>query len=363
MTTILTGLKPVRRHEYHLLSIKEVVDETAGARSLVLEVPRHLQQQFQYQAGQFLTVRLRLGFDRHIRCYSMSSSPATDSLLRITVKRVEGGLVSNWINNSLKPGYKVEAMVPAGEFVLRDAPDHRDLVMLASGSGITPVISIITTALATTGRRVRLFYANQARDAVIFAAELETLQEQHADRLEIVHHIYDEVGYVDPETVQAFVGSNTDVDVYVCGSRHFTAAAEKGLAHAGIAHDAVRYERFTSDAALEPAAPGEVDRPDRDSILASSTTESVVFVLRGEAHAVPYEKGEPLTRLARHANLTPPFACESGICGACLAHVNEGEVAMPGTFMALSKEEEDLGWVLTCQCIPVSPTVVVQYPD
>lgn len=359
----LTPGPPSRRHAYHVLKVADVVDETAEARSLVLD-PGRARDEFVYRAGQFLTVRLRLGFERYVRCYSLSSCPASDELLKITVKRVPEGKVSNFLNTMMKVGYQVEAMPPSGDFVLAD-DDPRDLVAFASGSGITPVISIMKTALITSERRIRLFFANRSRDAIIFAAELDALARDHADRLEVVHHIYDEVGYLDAETVLSFLGEDSDVAVYVCGSRQFTAAVDEGLARSRVPGDSVRHERFAPDASLDiisgPLGP-EV-AAEREGIVASSQTQTVTIGIRGGSHAVDYLQGTSLLDTARRANLTPPFACGSGICAACIARVVEGEVTMPGTPAAIEPDEIADGWVLTCQAIPVSRTVSIEYPD
>jgi 3-ketosteroid 9alpha-monooxygenase subunit B len=354
---------PPRQNNYHLLPVVDVVQETADTRSVVIDVPRHLKEKFQYRPGQFLTVRIRLSGNHHIRCYSMSSSPATDGQLRVTVKRVAGGVVSNWINDWMKPGLKVEVMPPAGDFVLPEGGPERDLVAFSSGSGITPVISIIRTALATTQRRVRLLYANQSRESVIFAGALADLETEYAGRLHVVHHIYDEVGHVRQEQVLEFLGAATDLDVFVCGSRSFTATAREALAVSNVPHAQVHFENFTSEAALasaDEADPGA--QVDRDAVMASSRTEKVVFYIRGEEHTIEYDKGHTLLEVGRRASLSPPFACESGVCGACIGFVQEGEVVMAGSAKSLAPDELAAGWVLACRAIPMSPCVAIEFP-
>ena len=185
----------VRDHGFHSLRIRRVVRETAEAASFVLDVPADLRAAFGYEAGQFLTFRVRLDGEVHHRCYSMSSSPSVDDELQVTVKRVPGGLVSNWMIDSLAPGDVVDASVPAGVFRL--APGDGELVAFSAGSGITPVFSLLKSALATTSRRARLYYANRDREAVIFGAELDGLADRHHDRFEVVHHLDVERGFVD----------------------------------------------------------------------------------------------------------------------------------------------------------------------
>src|SRR6476659_6090603 len=177
------------------LRVKRVVRETSDAVSLVLDVPEHCSEQYRYQAGQFLTLRVTVGGQDLRRCYSMSSAPAEDDL-QITVKRDPGGVVSNWLNDTVAEGVEVHATAPEGRFCLRDTAD--EIVAFAGGSGITPIMSLVRTALANSSRRIRLFYANRSRDSVIFAEALSRLADEHADRLVVVHHIDDDSGVVTP---------------------------------------------------------------------------------------------------------------------------------------------------------------------
>lgn len=356
------GPLPKRGHNYQMLQVVDVVQETAGAKSVVLEVPRHLKSTFTYRAGQFLTIRLRLTGNQHIRCYSMSSSPAVDENIRITVKRVEGGVVSNWFNQWAKPGLKVESMLPSGDFVLTDAADEHDIVAFCSGSGITPVFSIASTALATTGRRVRVYYANQQRDAIIFADALAKLIEEHPGRIEVVHHVYDEIGYLATQQVIDFLAASATPDVYVCGSRHFNATTREALTGLGLPSESVHFENFTPDDTLAPADDASGLTVDRAAAVASSRTETINVRLRGQRISVPYEKGETVLDAGRRASISPPFACESGICGACIGFMRDGEVLMAGGCKSLSAEEAAEGWVLACRAIPQTPTIEIEFP-
>src|SRR3974377_16417 len=161
-------------HEYHALVVADVVDETADTRSFVRDVPPELAATFRYTAGQFCTFRAVIEGEPVGRCSSVSSSPDVDDPLTTTVKRVAGGRMSNWMNDTLVPGDSIEVMRPAGLFVLRDSATP--IVAFAGGSGITPVISIIKTALATTRRPILLVYANRSAESVIFAEGLDRLR-------------------------------------------------------------------------------------------------------------------------------------------------------------------------------------------
>ena len=174
-------------HGFHPLRVKRIVQETHDTKSFVLDVPADLTDAFAYEAGQFCTFRVRFGDEDLMRCYSMSSSPHTDTELTTTVKRVAGGRVSNWMLDEVAEGDLLALTRPAWVFTLRPRPSP--IVAFAGGSGITPVFSLIKSALATTDRPVRLLYANRDADSVIFRAELDALLEAHPGRLDVVHHL------------------------------------------------------------------------------------------------------------------------------------------------------------------------------
>jgi 3-ketosteroid 9alpha-monooxygenase subunit B len=335
----------LRDHAYEPLAVADVVDETADARSFVLAVPPALEARFAYAAGQFCTFRATLGGEPVARCYSMSSSPDTGDPFTVTVKRVPGGKMSNWMNDRLASGDWIEVMPPAGRFVLRAA--GAPIVAFAGGSGITPILSIIKTALATTAREVALVYANRGAGSVIFAGALERLRAGSGGRLSVHHHLDSEKGFLDAAACAALVGDRTHADFYVCGPAPYMAVVEAGLARRGVARSQLFIERF--------------ERPDEAPAAgAASETESLVIRLDGRKHSVAYEPGDTILDAARRAGLRPPFACQSGNCGTCMAYLQGGKAAMRVN-NALGADEVEEGWVLTCQAIPTSREVVVDY--
>src|SRR5580704_6322714 len=167
----MTEQAPDAYGEYYALSVKRVIQETADSCSLVFEIPGDLRDRFAYKAGQFLTFRIPVAGQPLLRCYSMSSSPDTDPDMKVTIKRIVEGRVSNWINDRVRQGDILQATAPAGRFCLRDR--SIPIIAFSGGSGITPVISIIKTALATTSRPIKLLYANRDKDSIIFANELD----------------------------------------------------------------------------------------------------------------------------------------------------------------------------------------------
>jgi ferredoxin-NADP reductase len=337
-----------RDHDFHALTVAEVVDETADARSFVLAVPSDLADRFAYAAGQFCTFRATLDGESVARCYSMSSSPEAGDPLTVTVKRVPGGRMSNWMNDRLARGDAIEVLPPAGLFVLRAA--ETPIVAFAGGSGITPILSIVKTALLTTTREIALIYANRDARSVIFADTLEALRAGSGGRLSLHHHLDSERGFLDAAACAERVGDCIDADFYVCGPGPFMEVVEAGLARRGVDPARLFIERFehTDDA------------PAVDAAGAASETESLVVRIRGRKHEVAYQPGESILHAARRAGLEPPFACEAGACGTCMALVVEGRATMRVN-NALEADEVEAGYVLTCQATPASREVVVDY--
>jgi ferredoxin-NADP reductase len=256
--------------------------------------------------------------------------------------------MSNWMIDTLAPGDPIDVLRPTGLFVLDDraAP----IVAFAGGSGITPVISIIKSALATTDRRIRLVYANRSSDSIIFADELERLCSTSNGRLSVHHHLDAVRGFLDPQQCAAFVdGDDADADFYLCGPGPYMDTVEAGLTTIGIPPGRVFIERFMLPEP-DPAAPDG----------GASVTESLVIRLEQQETAMRYQAGDTILESARRAGLSPPFSCEQGNCATCMAHLDAGPATMRVN-NALSPDEVDDGWVLTCQALPTGPKVIVDY--
>ncbi|MUL67998.1 ferredoxin [Mycobacterium sp. CBMA 234] len=331
--------------DFASLRIKRVVRETGDAVSLVLDIPDDCAPRFRYQAGQFLTLRVRVAGDQHRRCYSMSSSPHNGDDLQITVKRDGRGLVSNWLNDTAAAGDRIDAAPPEGRFVLGEG--ERDIVAFAGGSGITPIHSLIGAALAGASRRIRLFYANRSRDSVIFADSLGALAESNPDRLTVRHHLDDVDGVVQPEAIASFIADAGDAEYYICGPGPFMDAVEFAVMQTGMPRSRIHLERFQIAAVTAADA-------------AESVTEEVTIELDRRKTTVEYRAGNTLLQTARIAGLRAPSSCETGSCGTCMARIVEGSARMLNND-ALDDEEVADGWVLTCQSLPTSKTVRVVY--
>ena len=332
-------------HEYHALVVAAVIGETPDTRSFVLDIPSELTSAFAYAAGQFCTFRATIDGESVVRCYSMSSSPDTGDPFTTTVKRVDGGRMSNWMIDELEAGDRIEVLRPTGLFVLHDR--QAPIVAFAGGSGITPVISILKSAVATTQRRIRLVYANRTADSVIFAEELERLGSAADRRLTVHHHLDSDRGFLSSGECAELVGDDADADFYICGPGPYMDTVERGLSTLGVAADRVLIERFVLP---EPASDDQAPPP----------TQSVVIRLERQASTVEYVAGDTILETARRAGLRPPFSCEQGNCATCMAHLDRGSAAMRVN-NALSPDEVGEGWVLTCQALPTSAEVVVDY--
>ncbi len=308
------------RHRYHPLRVHRVIRETPEAQSIVFDVPAELAGAFAYEAGQFITIRAVLDGETHLRSYSMSSSPAVDSELRVTVKRVPGGLISNWLNDTVGEGDVLEVTPPSGSFVL--GRGEHDIVAFAAGSGITPVFSILKTALAATGRCIRLLYANRDRAVAIFGDELVALTARYPGRLAVEHHEDLVCGFIDRDEVTRVARDARDAAYYICGPGGFMETVEAALRDLGVDQSRVR--------------------------------------LGGKTVRAAHRHNGTLLQTARFAGLRVPSSCEGGSCATCMARVVRGHAVMRNN-EALTADEVAEGWVLTCQAVPVTPVIEVAY--
>ena len=339
----------------------------------MLEIPAALREVFRYRAGQFLTFEIPFGDTRLYRCYSLSSSPECDDEHVITVKRIGDGRVSNWFHDVLREGGVLRVQPPAGRFVLRPGSE-RPLVLFGAGSGITPVISILKTALATTARRAKLVYANRDRESIIFRDALAELARRHPGRFAVRHHLDVEHGFLDREGVRAAVAGLEEAEFYLCGPAAFMELVEAALAGLGIGRERIAIERFASPAdgqLLTSCDPAEQAQPmtslgPEERALANTSQETLApsALLRvhidGGTHELSCASGETVLQAVRRAGLNPPSACEDGYCGCCMARLLRGRVEM-ARCNALDPDEVAEGWILTCQSRPQTPDCEVSY--
>jgi 3-ketosteroid 9alpha-monooxygenase subunit B len=337
----MSGPMPAVRDRYHELEVIKLIRETEDAVSVVFAIPPSLADAYEYSPGQFVTMRLELDGDTLYRSYSMSSAPSLDDDLRVTVKRVEGGIVSNWINDRLSEGDKLEVSLPTGSFVL--AEGERDVVAFAGGSGITPVYSIVRTVLADTDRNVRLLFANAERSAAIFGTELDDLAARHPGRFELRHHEDAATGFLEPGAAADFA-RGTEAEVYICGPAGYMDVVTEGLEKASVDPGLIHIERFTPPSSADGAGAEPAE---------TATDIGVTITYRGRTETVSQRGNATILQSARWAGIQAPSTCEAGHCATCMAEVIEGDAEMRVND-ALSPDEVAEGLVLTCQAVPRS---------
>jgi 3-ketosteroid 9alpha-monooxygenase subunit B len=332
------------KHRFHELVVADVIQETADTRSFVFGVPSELGGLFKYVSGQFLTFEIPWDGFRVHRCYSLSSAPGIDAQPKVTVKRIDHGRVSNWFNERLEKSDLIAVKPPEGLFVLRPGEQERPIAMFGGGSGITPILSIIKTALAKTNRRVKLVYANRDRASIIFRDELESLRAKFSNRFEIVHHLDAERGFMHASNAKDHFAGLEAADFYICGPGPFMDVVEGALEERQVGRGHVFIERFVS-----PTDPDRVQAPVATSAgAAAGAASSFVCTLEGVRHEIPVKAGETLLAAAKRAGLEPSFSCEEGYCGCCMALLKSGKVQMR-SHDALTPKDLANHWVLACQ--------------
>jgi 3-ketosteroid 9alpha-monooxygenase subunit B len=343
------------------LEVADVVDETADARSLVFKVPDGPgdpdipAERLRYAPGQFLT--LRVPSDRTgsvARCYSLCSSPFTDDPLTVTVKRTADGYASNWLCDHAHPGMKLHVLAPSGTFVPKTLDG--DFLLLAAGSGITPMLAILKSALVEGSGKVVLLYANRDEKSVIFGGALRDLAAEYPDRLTVVHWLETVQGLPDPAALAGLIAPYAGHDAYICGPGPFMTAAEKALRSAGTADNRIHLEVFKS-LESDPFAAVVIAEDDSDEGPATA-----VVTLDGATHEVTWPRNATLLDVLLDKGLDAPFSCREGHCGACAVLKKSGDVEMAINDV-LEQSDLDEGLILGCQALPRSESVEVTYDE
>ncbi len=351
---------------FHALKVAEIVPETPEANSIRFEIPPELRDDFAFKAGQHLTLRTTIDGEEVRRNYSLCTAPAEADWM-VTVKRIGGGLFSNWAGDRLKPGDVVDVMVPHGSFTTEfGSANRRHLVGIAGGSGITPVVSLIKTLLREEPEsRFTLLYGNRDSSSIIFLETLAALKDKHLGRFEIYHFLDQEEQDIElfngmlnrerlEEAISALVPDAPVVDGwFICGPGPMMDAAEAALLDRNIAKERIHIERFTAD------RPADAVAREMAQLQTQAEGTTVAVTLDGRTRRVPFTEGNILDS-ARAAGLPAPFACKAGVCATCRAKVIKGKVEM-AVHYGLTDEEVADGYVLTCQSVPLGDGVAVDY--
>jgi ring-1,2-phenylacetyl-CoA epoxidase subunit PaaE len=355
---------------FHPLRVRRIEPDTSEAVIVSFDVPEELREVFGFTQGQYLTLRTEIDGQDLRRSYSICAG-VDDGELRVGVRKVQGGVFSNWINSSLQPGDTLQVMAPEGRFFVPIEPEaHHHHVGIAGGSGITPILSIMKTVLAREPfSRFTLIYGNRSLKSTMFKEEIEDLKNRYMTRLVLQHVFSDEHtdvpinrGVMNREKIaeflQGLVPAGQIDHVYICGPFQMNDEAEAALLAAGVPEERIHIERF---GVAQPAGP--VGAVVHEALPGDAEEARITIVRDGVSREIPFTKGQPsILDAASSAGLEVPFSCTSGVCGTCRAKLLEGEVRMERNF-ALDKNEVAGGFILTCQAHPLTERVVLSFDE
>ncbi|RDI60607.1 ferredoxin--NADP reductase [Nocardia pseudobrasiliensis] len=332
----------------HRIKVLDVIVETADAVSLVFDTPGDLAARFAYAPGQFLTVEVPSERTGSVaRCYSLSSSPHCEDRLTITVKRTRGGYASNWLCDNITAGSILTVLEPSGTFTPRSL--HRDVVLFAGGSGITPIMSIIKSVLIGGIGAVVVLYANRDAESIIFAAGLRELAQRFPQRLSVTHWLESECGLPTVDRLAAWARPHRGHDVYLCGPEEFMRAVHAALDRLGVPESVVRQEDYRS------LTDNPFESPTRRAAAAQANGDhpALTVEIDGQIHRLRWPRQQKLLDLLLDHGIDAPYVCRESACGTCVCSVKRGRTRML-VREALIDDELAQGLTLACQTLPES---------
>jgi len=346
--------------QFYPLKIKEIIRETSQAVSLSFEIPQDLKEEFNFSAGQYITLKTKMDGEELRRAYSLCSAPNSDEF-KVTVKEVEGGKFSVIANNKLKAGDVLEVHPPEGKFIFKPSEDRNNYAAFAAGSGITPVLSIIKSVLRDEPHsKFVLTYGNKSVDDTIFFKELLELQSKFPDRL-FVEFVYSRTreenshfGRIETSTVNYIVKNKfkdqTFDKFYLCGPEQMINHVSEVLKNNGVNEDKILFELFTATAD-EKEIQGDMEG-----------TTGVTITVDEEEFTFSMDRKAVVLDVALENDIDVPYSCQGGICSSCMARITEGKAEMSKN-QILTDEEIEEGFILTCQAHPITPTLKVDFDD
>jgi len=335
---------------FYQLRVGSVITETEEACSLVFDVPAELAGVFTYQPGQFLTLRIPSDRDGSVaRCYSLCSSPFADDAPTVTVKQTTGGYASHWIADNVRPGTMLDVLPPAGMFTPSSLDD--DFLLLAAGSGITPVMSILKSALLAGRGRIVLIYANRDDRSVIFGPALRGLGATAGSRLLVVHWLDALQGLPTADGLTPLVRPFAGYQIFASGPDPFLSVVRDAASAVGVPPRGVHVERFVS------LQHNPFDEPEP---VAGGVAATLQVTLDGQTYSLDWPSGTRMLDVLIDADLDPPFSCREGICGACACQLTGGKIEMASNEVLQDADLAD-GYILACQSVALTAEVSVSY--
>ena len=355
-----SGLNPLAAINMHL-KIKEITVETIDTKTIHFWQPIH--DALHYVSGQFLTVIPEIEGKKVRRSYSLSSSMKTDMTPAITVKRIEDGLVSNFLCDTLQVGDSLEVLEPMGNFTLEaDASASKNYVFVGAGSGITPLISMIKTILHGEPKsKIHLIYGSRHEDQIIFKKVLDALETSYADRLKVLHVISQPAanwpglkGRINQASIVYYLKQELGLDIasahyYLCGPQGMMTEVQSSLAMFDVPAGQIHQESFGVTASAE------MEQAEEDGSL---KTQEITLIYEGKEHKITVQPSETILEAALEADLDIPYSCQAGMCTACMGLCKSGTVGMDEED-GLTPGEIAKGYILTCVAHPLSAGVVI----
>ncbi len=353
---------------FYPLHVADVRRETRDAVVVTLTPREEDQAHFDFIQGQYLTFRRQFEGEELRRSYSICAG-VNEGALRVGIKRVDGGCFSTWANDELKVGQTIDAMPPMGNFYTPIEPSKaRNYLFFAAGSGITPILSLIKTILATEpAAHITLVYGNRSANTIMFREDLDDLKSCYMSRFSVAHVLGSEAqeielfsGRIDAHKCALLFDSWIDIGAidlaFICGPEPMMHAIAGSLRDHGLRDDQIKFELFAA------SQPGSATRRAVNVSNASIDAScNATIILDGTSRQIAMARhGQSVLEAALGASMDAPYSCRAGVCSTCRAKVLEGEVEMEKNH-ALEDYEVNRGYVLTCQCYPLSDAVVITY--
>ena len=355
--------------KFYQLKVLAVKKETEDSVSISFDIPYELSETFNYKPGQYVTLKFNLNGEEVRRSYSLCSSPVIEKSLRIGIKRVKDGVVSNHINNTIKIGDLMDVMPPDGRFFADvKKENYKTYYLFSAGSGITPILSILRTVLLTEERSyVYMIYGNRTEDSILFKKELDELLEKYGDRFILEYTLsrpnsnWSDLwksskkqsfrkGRVDTEAVKWFIHEfplyAQNAEYYICGPGTMIENTKKALKSIDVPDDRIFIESF--------------GRTDTKKTVNGIENAKLKATLNGETIQIAIPKGKTVLRSLIDAGKEPPYSCEGGVCSTCICKLIKGNVHMKNN-LGLTDKEVKQGYILSCQSIPMSNNIEVIY--